>query len=88
MQQNIPWEKIHALEKEIKALKALGKPKKKKGEVKKEAKKYGLSTRDWVIKLFIHAILHLEGYTHEHDRNAQKMEKLEDQIFKNLNLKL
>lgn len=39
MQQNIPWEKIHALEEEIKALKALGKPepkKKKKTKPKKD----------------------------------------------------
>lgn len=39
MQQSIPWEKIKALEEEIKALKAFGKPepkKKKKTEPKKD----------------------------------------------------
>lgn len=38
MQQHIPWEKIHALEEEIKALKALGKPEPKK-EKKTKPKK-------------------------------------------------
>lgn len=39
MQQHVPWEKIHALEEEIKTLKALGKPepkKKKKTKPKKD----------------------------------------------------
>ncbi len=39
MQQGIPWEKIASLEKEIKALKALGKPEpknKKKAKPKKD----------------------------------------------------
>lgn len=36
--QNVPWDKIHALEEEIKALKKLGEPEKKKksGKPKKD----------------------------------------------------
>lgn len=38
MQQNIPWEKIHSLEEEIKVLKALGKPEPKKRKKTKPKK--------------------------------------------------
>lgn len=55
--------------------------------VKKEAQKYGLSARFWMVKLFIHAILHLEGHTHATNREAEEMEKFEARIMKTLNPK-
>ncbi len=54
--------------------------------VKSQAKKYGLVAKNWMIKLFIHAILHLEGYAHEDDREASEMERLEGRILKRLKI--
>jgi probable rRNA maturation factor len=47
-------------------------------EVKKNAKKYGLSFRDELILILIHGILHLLGYDHEKSKaGGKKMEKKE-----------
>lgn len=33
-------------------------------QAKKEARKYGIPYRTWVLRLFIHGLLHLEGMRH------------------------
>ena len=44
--------------------------------VKENAKKYGVSEKKEMMKVFIHGILHLLGYDHEKsDREAETMEK-------------
>jgi len=46
--------------------------------VKENAKKYGISTREEMIKVFVHGILHLCGYEHEKsEKQAEIMEKKE-----------
>ncbi len=53
--------------------------------VKKNAKKYKISIRDEVLKVFVHGILHLCGYDHEKSKKeAEKMEKKEEEYLSNI----
>jgi probable rRNA maturation factor len=47
------------------------------GTVKREAKAQGKSVDDHVMHLMVHAVLHLLGYDHESDPDAEEMEALE-----------
>jgi probable rRNA maturation factor len=47
------------------------------GTVKREAKAQGKSVEDHVTHLMVHAVLHLLGYDHEADPDAEEMEALE-----------
>jgi probable rRNA maturation factor len=47
------------------------------GTVKREAKAQGKSVQDHVTHLMVHAVLHLLGYDHEADPDAEEMEALE-----------
>lgn len=47
------------------------------GTVKREAKAQGKSVADHLTHLMVHAILHLLGYDHESDPEAERMETLE-----------
>jgi probable rRNA maturation factor len=47
------------------------------GTVKREAKAQGKSVADHVTHLMVHAVLHLLGYDHEADPDAEEMEAIE-----------
>jgi probable rRNA maturation factor len=47
------------------------------GVVAREAKTQGKSLRHHLSHLAVHGVLHLLGYDHEHDRDAEAMEALE-----------
>jgi len=49
-------------------------------EAKREAKKYHFTLRQELDRLLVHGFLHLMGYDHQTDREAKKMEKLEDTL--------
>ena len=52
----------------------------------KEAKRDNKSVENHLIHLFIHAVLHLLGYDHLTEEQAEKMENLETQILSNLQI--
>jgi probable rRNA maturation factor len=52
----------------------------------KEAKRDNKSLQNHLTHLFIHAVLHLLGYDHDSDAQAEKMENLEIAILKTLNI--
>ena len=52
----------------------------------KEAKRDNKSVENHLIHLFIHAVLHLLGYDHETEVQAEQMENLEIQILSNLQI--
>ncbi|MBX9786252.1 MAG: rRNA maturation RNase YbeY [Alphaproteobacteria bacterium] len=54
--------------------------------VLKEAQELGISTLHHTLHLIIHGFLHLLGYDHEENHEAEKMESLEIQILKKLNI--
>lgn len=54
--------------------------------VLKEAQELGISTLHHILHLIIHGFLHLLGYDHEVDREAEKMESLEIKILQALNI--
>jgi probable rRNA maturation factor len=47
------------------------------GTVKREAKTQGKTVADHLTHLMVHAVLHLLGYDHESDPEAERMEALE-----------
>lgn len=52
-------------------------------EVKREAQRYGWTLRYGVARLALHGFLHILGYDHLRNKEAQKMEKIEHNILKN-----
>jgi probable rRNA maturation factor len=54
------------------------------GVVNQEAKAQGKSNQSHWAHMVIHGVLHLLGYDHEKKREAQKMEKLEIHMMKQL----
>ena len=52
----------------------------------RQAKEMGHSTRDELLFLIVHGILHLWGYDHEVPQDAKKMFSLQEQILKNLKI--
>jgi probable rRNA maturation factor len=55
--------------------------------IKEEAKEKQISFEDHFKHLLVHAILHLIGYDHIEDEEAQIMEALEIEILSNYNIK-
>lgn len=51
-------------------------------EAKREAKKYDWTLRYEIARLALHGFLHLLGYDHEEDKEAEKMERIEEKILK------
>jgi probable rRNA maturation factor len=47
------------------------------GTIKREAKAQGKTVPDHVTHLMVHAVLHLLGYDHEADPDAEEMEAIE-----------
>ena len=54
--------------------------------VLKEAQELGISTLHHTLHLIIHGFLHLLGYDHEKENEAQQMESMEIQILEGLNI--
>ena len=52
-----------------------------------EAKERGLELRDYVAHLVVHGLLHLVGYDHQTDRDADRMERREIEILTRLGAK-
>ena len=52
----------------------------------KEAKRDNKSVENHLTHLFIHAVLHLLGYEHETEEQAEKMQDLEIEILSNLQI--
>ncbi len=48
--------------------------------VEKEAAEQGISLEAHYAHLTVHGVLHMQGYDHEHDADAEVMEALETQI--------
>ncbi len=54
--------------------------------VLREAKEKDIPFLDHTIHLIIHGFLHLLGYDHEDEKDAEKMEILEIEILEKLNI--
>jgi probable rRNA maturation factor len=52
----------------------------------REAKEQGKTARDHAVHLIVHGMLHLQGYDHEHEKDAKAMEALEIKILKKLGI--
>ena len=52
----------------------------------REAKRDNKSVENHLIHLFIHGVLHLLGYDHGTEKQAEKMENLETLILTNLHI--
>ena len=93
-------EEVHALNKTFrhqdKATNVLSFPSDEKAElgdiilayetVLKEAQELGISTLHHTLHLIVHGFLHLLGYDHETDHEAEEMESLEIKILQTLNI--
>lgn len=55
--------------------------------VLRESAEQEISLQDHMCHLVVHGILHLVGYDHETDKEAQEMESLEVKILNNLGIK-
>ncbi len=51
-------------------------------EAKREAEKYGWTIQYEIARLALHGFLHLLGYDHEKDKDAEVMEGIEEKILK------
>ena len=52
--------------------------------VKENAKKYGVTTKSEILKVFVHGILHLCGYDHEKsEKEAKVMEEKQEKYLSN-----
>jgi probable rRNA maturation factor len=56
------------------------------GVIAREALEQGKTLPDHTTHLIIHGVLHLLGYDHENDGEAQEMERLETDILKGLGI--
>ena len=56
------------------------------GTVKREAKAQGKTVGDHLTHLMVHAVLHLLGYDHESDPDADEMEALERKALATLGI--
>ncbi len=57
-------------------------------QIKKQAKELGIKEKEWLTQLLIHSFLHLLGFTHKKQAEAQKMAKKEKEIFKKISSQL
>ena len=53
-------------------------------QAQKQAKERGHSVAQELTILVVHGLAHLSGYTHDADREAKKMERVEKKVLKNL----
>ena len=54
----------------------------------REARELGVSYSYRVVYLFLHGLLHLYGYDHKTETDAKRMEKKEQNIMQNVNIKM
>ena len=52
--------------------------------IQREAKEQGKTVKAHLAHLIIHGCLHAQGFDHEHEKEAKKMEKLEVALLKKL----
>ena len=57
-------------------------------QAEQEAKNIGVSFAMRAVYLFVHGLLHLQGYDHEREEEAEKMEKKEREIMQNVKIKM
>jgi probable rRNA maturation factor len=50
-----------------------------------QAREYEHELEDELVYLFTHGLLHLLGYDHENDKDAERMYDLQDEIIQNFN---
>ncbi len=50
----------------------------------KESKEHNIDIQDYFIQLAVHGLLHLFGYDHNNDKEAQLMTNIEEQILNSL----
>lgn len=55
--------------------------------IKKEAKVYNISPKDYAIKILIHGFLHLMGFGHHNNKSRAIMEKKEKEVLTKLGAK-
>jgi len=51
---------------------------------KQQARQFKHTVNQEIIKLLVHSLLHLVGYDHQNINSAKKMEKIENNIIKNI----
>lgn len=49
--------------------------------IRKDAKKYGITFKTELYRIFIHGLLHLAGYDHEKDADFKRMSRKEEQYL-------
>ena len=54
--------------------------------LKKNAKTYKQTLKQELIKILIHSLLHLTGYTHTQDKDSNQMQKVENKIINSLKI--
>jgi len=57
-----------------------------RGVIRREAEEQGKSLQAHTVHLIVHGTLHLLGYDHENDEDAEEMEALETDILKGLGI--
>ena len=50
-------------------------------QIRKDAKKYGITFKAELVRIFIHGLLHLVGYDHEKDMDFKKMSHKEEKYL-------
>ncbi len=50
--------------------------------IRREASELGIDVRAWATRLFIHGLLHTEGYRHDSESRQRHMERIERTILK------
>lgn len=53
-------------------------------QIRKQAKQYGVSTKEEFIRMLVHGILHLAGFDHNTKIKEQKMFKLQEKIIEKI----
>lgn len=54
------------------------------GQIKKQAKEYGLNARQELLFILVHGLFHLIGYDDKSEKGAKEMEKLGTEFIKKL----
>ena len=52
--------------------------------VTRDARKMGVRARDLALRIVIHGLLHVLGYDHESDTDAERMERRERSLLKRI----